>query len=52
MPVQAEDGRADWLLDVLAHPPEAFEKKSRGILNVEGENKVRFYIIQLCDDNT
>lgn len=21
MPVQAEDGRADWLLDVLAHPP-------------------------------
>lgn len=23
MPVQAEDGRADWLLDVLAHPPES-----------------------------
>lgn len=22
MPVEAEDGGADWLLDVLAHPPE------------------------------
>lgn len=24
MPVQAEDGGADWLLDVLAHPPVIF----------------------------
>lgn len=24
MPVQTEDSGADWLLDVLAHPPEGF----------------------------
>lgn len=34
MPVQAEDRRADWLLDVLAHPPKSDNRQRQWDLHI------------------